>query len=164
MARALAAKMELPYHELAAGYWHENWQPAPADVFREWVTGLAADDRWVIDGLYLKAITWSRADTLIWLDYPLTVVLARLVRRTLQRIQTGEQAWGTTNRETWRRSFFSRDALIGSVIRTHHARRRSYLRKLGKSQYAHLSVHRLRTPQAADHWLDAVPNHAQHNS
>jgi adenylate kinase family enzyme len=149
LARELAAQHNLPYFELAAVYWRDGWQTAPPDEFRGVVEEIAAGEHWVIDGLYLKEITWARADTLVWLDYPLALVLWRLLRRSWRRVRTGETLWQTDNRETWRRVIFSRESLLWSALTQHHRRRRSYARRLRQPEYAHLKVIRLTKPEFA---------------
>jgi hypothetical protein len=92
----------------------------------------------------------------VWLDFPLPVVLARLTRRNLARIRSGEEIWpGTGNRETVRNSFFSRDSLYVWALRTHWRRKRQTPELLARPEYAHLTVHHLTRTRDADRWLDA---------
>ena len=44
---------------------------------------------------------WQSADTILWLDYPATVVLPRLIRRSVVRTATNADLFGG-NRETLR--------------------------------------------------------------
>ena len=41
----------------------------------------------------LRDSTWGRADTVVWLDYPLPLIMGRLLRRTVRRIVTQEELW-----------------------------------------------------------------------
>ena len=52
------------------------------------------------------------ADTLIWLDLPFPLVMWRLLRRTLGRIRSRQDLWGTGNRESFRGAFLSRDSIL----------------------------------------------------
>jgi len=127
-------------------------------VFRSRVASAVAGDAWVIDGGYsaVRDLIWPRADTVVWLDYPLRVILPRLVRRILARIQDKAELWpGTGNRETVRNAMFSRDPLVWFAIRTHRNRRRRIRETLARPEYAHLEVHRLTRPAEADRWLQA---------
>jgi energy-coupling factor transporter ATP-binding protein EcfA2 len=151
LARQLAARLNLPYIELAADYWLADWQPAPPERFRQQVIDYTAGEAWVIDGLYHKDITWARADTLVWLDYPLALVGWRLLKRTIRRIVTGETV-GAGSRETLRHGV----GACVSALRGHHQRRRDYARKLSGPAYAHLRVVRLRSPRAAAAWLRGI--------
>ena len=103
LARALATRLGVPHVELDALYWDRNWTPVPDDVFRARVIDAVRGERWLIDGGYspVRDLTWSRADTVVWLDYPMPLVLARWARRTVRRIRSGEEFWpGTGNRES----------------------------------------------------------------
>jgi adenylate kinase family enzyme len=139
---------------LDALHWEPNWTEAPLDVFRQRVTDALSAEAWVVDGNYSKVrdIVWGRTDTLVWLDYPLTVCLYRLLRRTLRRATTRELLWGT-NRESWQQAFFSRDSLFVWAFTSHRRRKRTFPAALRRPEYAHLRVVRLRSPRAARRWL-----------
>ena len=131
---------------------------AERPVFRSRVAEVAAGERWVIDGGYsdVRDLVWARADSVVWLDYPLAVTLSRLVRRIVARIRDGSELWpGTGNRETIRNQLVSRDPLVWFAIRTHRGRRRRIAAMLARREYAHLEVHRFREPREAERWLQA---------
>jgi adenylate kinase family enzyme len=128
VAERLAARTGLRLIELDALFWGKDWQPAPLDLFRYRVENEIRDGGWIVAGIYgqVRDLTWRAADTLIWLDLPLPVVLWRLLRRTLRRIATGENLWGTGNRETWRNAFFSRDSILLYAMKTHRRNRERF--------------------------------------
>ena len=131
---------------------------AALPVFRARVAEVVAADTWVVDGGYsdVRDLVWARADTVVWLDYPLAVTLSRLVRRIVARIRDGSELWpGTGNRETIRNQLFSRDPLVWFAIRTHRGRRRRIAAMLARPEYAHLEVHRFTRPADAERWLEA---------
>ncbi len=119
LAERLAAERGLHLVELDALFWGPEWQPAPLDLFRHRVDCETRDGGRVAVGIYgqVRDIVWQRADTLVWLDLPLPLVMWRLLTRTIRRIATREDLWGTGNRETFTRTFFSR-----TVIRLRSAR------------------------------------------
>ena len=94
LAAQLAQRLNLPHVELDSLYWEAGWNPVSEEVFRARVTA-ALGDAWVADGNYGQArdLIWGRADTLVWLDMPLTLALWRVVSRTLRRIVTHEVLW-----------------------------------------------------------------------
>src|SRR5579884_2496060 len=102
-AAALATRLGCRHVELDALHWEAGWRMAELDVFRARVAEATAGDAWVADGSYTKVrdVVWSRADTLVWLDYPLAVKLWRLLGRTARRVRTGEDLWNG-NRERLR--------------------------------------------------------------
>jgi hypothetical protein len=116
----------------------------------------------VIDGNYAgrgaRDLVWPRADTVIWLDPPLSVIFTRLFARALRRSRTREELWpGTGNRETLRHQFFSGDSLFLWALKTHRRRRRELPQILARPEHAHLTVHRFRRSEEADAWLDRQP-------
>src|SRR5213594_2068303 len=88
LARQLAQRLGLRHVELDALYWEPNWTSATTGVFRERTAQALSGDSWVVDGNYgrVRDIIWSRADTIIWLDYSLPVIFWRLVWRTFWRV------------------------------------------------------------------------------
>jgi len=158
VARSLAAMLGSPHIELDALFWGPGWTMAEIPVFRARVASVVAGDGWVVDGGYsvVRDIIWSRADTVVWLDYPLAVILPRLLRRIVARIRDRAELWpGTGNRETFRNAFLSRDNLLWFAIRTHRGRRRRIRETLARPEFARLVVHRFRETREAEGWLEA---------
>jgi adenylate kinase family enzyme len=157
LARRLAERLALPRVELDALYWEPGWRPAPAEVFRARVAEALAGSAWVVDGNYgtVRDIVWRRAELLVWLDYPLPLVLWRLLRRTLRRALTREELWNG-NRERLTTNFASRDSLFLWAIQTHAVRRREYAHAVRAPEHRHLAVVRLRNPRATAAWLTGV--------
>ncbi|MHB8630537.1 MAG: P-loop NTPase family protein [Candidatus Limnocylindria bacterium] len=156
-ARDLAARLHAPLIELDAIRHGPGWVETPDALFRERLDPLTAADRWVVDGNYSFArdLTWGRADTLVWLDLSLPVVLWRLVRRTNRRITTRELLWNG-NRERFANAYLSTDSLYVWLFRSYWKRRRSWPRVLADPAYRHVTVHRFRTPGDAERWLRSV--------
>ena len=131
---------------------------AELPVFRSRVATVVTGEVWVVDGGYsdVRDLIWSRADTVVWLDYSLAVTLSRLLRRIVARIRDGAELWpGTGNRETIRNQVLTRDPLVWFAIRTHRGRRRRISEMLARPEYAHLQVHRFMRPADAEQWLEA---------
>lgn len=161
LARALARRLGLSHVELDALYHEPGWTPASLENFRERTAGAVAGEAWVADGNYsqVRDLVWGQADTLVWLDYPLPFMLARLTRRTFRRLKTREELWNG-NREEWRNHFFSTDSLFLWTIKVHRRRRREYPEAFRRPEHAHLNVLRFRSAQQTQAWLDALPNYA----
>jgi hypothetical protein len=149
LADQLTARLGYPRIELDALHWEADWQPAPREVFRARVQDATARPQWIADGNYSKVrdIVWARADTLIWLDYPLPMVLGRLLRRTTRRVFSRQLLWNS-NRETWG-AFLGRDSLVMWLFKSHPRHRREYPALFRETAYAHLRVHRLTHPDDA---------------
>ncbi len=157
LARRLAAWLGVPHIELDALHWGPGWTPVLTALFRERAAAATAGDRWVADGNYsaVRDIVWPRADTIVWLDYPLAVNLWRLARRSIRRGVTGEALW-SGNRESLRGQFLSRDSLFLWALKSHGRKRREYPAQFVRPEHAHLAVVRLRSPRATRAWLARV--------
>lgn len=154
LARGIAAALGIPHVELDALHWEPGWTPASLDVFRARTAEALAGESWSVDGNYSKVrdLVWGRADTVVWLDYPLPVVLARVIWRTARRSLTREELWGG-NHESLRSALFSRDSIVLWALQTYRKRQREYPVLLARPEHAHLDVVRLRSPRAARAWL-----------
>jgi adenylate kinase family enzyme len=160
LARELAGRLGVPHVEFDALFWGPDWTPVPTDVFRSRLTAALAGEQWVADGGYaaVRDITWSRADTVVWLDYPMRTVLSRWARRTVRRIRSREEFWpGTGNRESVRKAL-RRDGLLWWILRTHARRRRTM--GTARRERGDLRWIRLRSPAEAERWLASVQSPA----
>jgi adenylate kinase family enzyme len=128
LAAELSRRTGLRIIELDALYWGHDWQGVPLELFRHRVEREIKDGGWIVVGNYgqVRDLVWPAADTLIWLDLPFPLVMSRLVRRTVRRITTRENLWGTGNRETITNSFFSRQSILWWAAKTHRRNRRRF--------------------------------------
>jgi adenylate kinase family enzyme len=115
LARAIGHARGLPVIELDSLFHGPNWTPASAYQFRAEVAQqlFAHPAGWVTDGNYsqVRDLILVRADTVIWLQLPFFTVHWRVWRRTLRRLVTRERLWNN-NRESWRKTFLSKDSLL----------------------------------------------------
>ena len=157
LARALAAKLGVPHVETDALHWGENWTPVPFETFSERIEKALAGEAWVIDGNYSRTrpYVWSRATTLVWLDYSLPVIMSRLIRRTTRRVITREELW-SGNRENLKTTLFTKDSILWWALTTYQRRRREYPELLAQPEYAHLEVFHFKSPRAAGRWLSQL--------
>jgi adenylate kinase family enzyme len=158
LARRLGERLGIAHVELDALHWGANWTPAPLEVFRERVSQALAGDSWVVDGSYSKVrdLIWPHAQTIIWLDYALPLILWRLTKRTISRIGRRTELWNG-NRETLRSQLFSRDSLYLWALQSHRRKRRDYSLALAQPEHAHLRLIHLRSTRAAARWLAEIP-------
>jgi len=157
LARRLARTLGVPNVELDALHWAPNWTEVPDEVMRERVDRALRGPAWVVDGNYLKMrdIVWSRADTIVWLDFTLPVMFWRVSLRTFRRVVRRVELWHG-NRESLRAALFSKDSIILWVLTTYKGRRRQLPEQFALPEHAHLRVVRLTTPRMADAWLERV--------
>ncbi|HEX6141034.1 MAG TPA: adenylate kinase [Candidatus Limnocylindria bacterium] len=157
IASRLAERLGVAHIELDALHWQPGWTEAPTAVLRERVRDATDIPAWVVDGNYagVRDIVWSRAQAVVWLDFPLWTILRRYAVRTRRRIANGEEIWpGTGNRERLSMHLLSRDSLLVWILTTYRRRRREYSVLL--AQRPDLAVVRLRSAREAEMWLASV--------
>ena len=157
LATQLAQHLGVPRIELDELNWGPNWTMAPREQFRAAVAAVTSAPAWVTDGNYraVRDILWPRADTIIWLDYPLAVNFWRLTRRILGRVARREELWHG-NRESLRTHFLSRDSLYVWAAQTHRRHQREWAALFAGGDYPHLAVVRFRSPGSTRRWLARV--------
>lgn len=157
LAAHLAQHFGIPHIELDALHWGPHWEAVPLETFRQRVEAALQGPAWTVDGNYgkVRALIWSRADTVVWLDYSRAVIMSRLLLRTLHRAISGKELWHG-NRESLRKAFFSRDSILLWAWQTYPRRRREYPVLLAQPEYAQLQVIRLRSPKESRAWLTSL--------
>ncbi len=157
VARQISRHLQLPYVELDALYWDENWTGVPEQVFRARVAAAINAERWVIDGNYsrIRHLVWERAEAVVYLDYSFVRTFWQLFRRTIRRSIQREELWHG-NREDLRKSFFSKDSIMLWMLRSYHRRRTKYRELIQQPENAHLHFVHLKTPQTTEAWLSSL--------
>ncbi|HYK31755.1 MAG TPA: AAA family ATPase [Streptosporangiaceae bacterium] len=153
LARAVAAELGVPHLELDSIFHQPDWQPLDRAVFEQRVDEFTQAPGWVVDGNYsaVRALVWSRADTVIWLDLPRRRVMRQLIWRTLRRMATRAELWNG-NREQWRNLLGPpEESIILWAWTKHRAYRDRYLTAQADPANAHLTFVRVRNgKQMAD--------------
>jgi adenylate kinase family enzyme len=109
LARELARRTDLPLRHLDQLYWKPGWVEPDKEAWAQEVARLASEPRWIIEGNYggTLPLRLERADTVIDLDLPAPLCLARVVRRSIAtwgRVRDDMGA-GCPERPNW--EFFS---------------------------------------------------------
>jgi adenylate kinase family enzyme len=159
VAAALALRLGVPHVELDAFKHQRDWVELPAEEFAARVRLAIAADGWVIDGNYstVRDEVWQRADTVIWVDPPRTVLMGQIIMRTLGRIVRRTELWNG-NRERWA-NFFRLDpqeSVIAWAWTRHHHYRRIYTEARRDPRWAGLIFHHLRSRMDTERLLNSV--------
>ncbi len=152
LARGIAARSGIPHTEIDGLFHGPDWTPRPE--FETEVELLTRSPQWVTEWQYapVRQLLAERADTLLWLDYPIALAMSRVIRRTLRRRMINEELWNG-NREPPLRTFFTDPE---HIVRWAWQHRHVYAERLTELQRTapHLAIVRLRTPRDAERWLD----------
>jgi adenylate kinase family enzyme len=161
LARAIAVRIDHPHIELDAVNWQSGWRDIsrydPPEFIRRVTLAIQAD-AWVADGNYglVRDELWRRATHLVWLDYERSVVMRRVISRSLIRLVLRDELWpGTGNRERWRHLLRASHP-IRWAWSTWRRRRAETEQRLAQPDYRHLMVLRLRRPREAPQAVETI--------
>jgi len=152
-AKRLAMQLSRPYHEMDAFYHGPNWEPIP--TFEADVQAVIDQDEWVIDSdgyAQVRDAMWSRADTVVWLDFGRPIILARVLWRSAERAITKRPMFnGNVERAS---DWLDPEHPIQWSMRNYNSRKQRLETRFADPAYAELLKVRLRSPRAASWWLE----------
>ncbi len=153
-AKRLAERLGFPHVELDRLHWDPDWTPKPIEELRALVDQATQGSQWICDGNYsiVRDLVWTRADTIVWLNYSFPVVFSRAVRRTLVRCLTGKKLYAD-NQETLGKAFASRDSILLWVLQTHWKHRKNYPELFQEPKWSHLKVIQLKNAKDTKRFL-----------
>jgi len=161
LAGQLAKISGADFIELDALHWEPNWVEAPDEVFRQRVDKATSSQAWVVAGNYsvTRDLVWSRAETLIWLDYPFRIVFWRMLTRTIRRAVTKEKLFADNVENFWTHmKIWSKDSLFHWLFKTYWRRKREYPMLFALPKNAHLKVIHFKHPKETEDWLNKLRN------
>lgn len=158
-SKKLAEAIHAPYIELDKVFWEPNWKMPSDEVFFERLQKALPQDRWVLDGNYTRTIPikWKEVDLVIWIDLPFYRTFYQAIKRAIQRTLSQQELWeGTGNRESFRRSFLSKDSILLWTIISYGRVKEKYEAMMSDPKYAHIHFLRLRSSKEIKQFLDTV--------
>ncbi|MXO59642.1 topology modulation protein [Altererythrobacter salegens] len=86
LAFALAERTRLPLFHMDKLAWKPGWVDRGNDELREILRPIVRQDRWLIEGNYGSTMVdrLPYADTVVYLDFPIRLCLARILKRFRQ--------------------------------------------------------------------------------
>ena len=128
LAEKLAKKYCIDHIELDSLFMNQNWVETELIEFRNRVSNRLDNlSSYIIDGNYKKIhdITWDKCDSIIWLNYSKALIMKRVILRTIKRVITHQKLWNG-NKETFRKSFMSKDSILLWSWNTYERRKTEY--------------------------------------
>jgi adenylate kinase family enzyme len=165
LADQAAQRLAVPHVELDAHFHQAGWTPRSAREFADAVrSALDAADTvaggWVVCGNYppVRSQIWARADTIVWLDLPRSLVMWRVTSRSIGRVARHTELWNG-NRES-----------LGNLLALHDPERsvvrwawdgvdryrRLYVPAMASTTWADLRWYRLHSSAAVAQWLAEI--------
>jgi adenylate kinase family enzyme len=157
LSKSLAIALGTEHIELDSLFWEPGWKGTPLDIFRSRVQSAVSKDAWVVDGNYskLNEWLWSQADTMIWLDLPLTTILSRFFRRSFRRSIRRELLWNGC-RESLKNSIFQKNSLLAWILKTHRRRINQFAVLMQNPPHPEMKVYRLQSTREIQRFIDAI--------
>ncbi len=154
-ADRLSQILQIPHIELDVLHWGPNW--TIRDDFEINVLQMIEQECWIVDGNYknVREAIFSKADSILWLNYSFHKVFARALKRTVPRVFSGETIYAD-NRETFFTTFFSSDSILWWVIKTHKQRKVEYSSLFSSQKFSHLNVFDFKHPKQCSNYLKTI--------
>lgn len=161
LSRRLAALTGLPLHVVdLMRYRDGRYWPREADggklekdVYLEVHRELLARDRWIVDGFDCQTLTWERfsvADTLVYVDLPITAHFIGITRRLVTGLFRNPEGWPADS-PVWRSTMSSY-----RVVRLCHRHLTPKYRSLVAEVDAQKRVHHLKSRAEINAFLRTV--------
>ena len=126
LGKKLAKELSIAQIDLDDLHFLPNWVEKKNELFinevNDAVDGL---DEWIVSGSYqtvLKDTLWEKASIIVWLDYPLNLILRRCFIRTFNRIFYKEKCCGE-NYESLSRMLFKENMFVW-IFKTYWKRKK----------------------------------------
>lgn len=160
LAARIGGLLGLPHTEIDSLFHGPNW--VPRAEFMSDVEHLTQEPGWVTEWQYrlVRPLLAARADTLVWLDFPVPVSMARLVRRTVRRRLGRVELWNGNLEGPLHTLFTDADHIIRWGWRTRHKLREAMPRV--RTAHPQLTIVHLRSPRQAERWLRGLANAVEH--
>jgi len=160
LGEMLAGRLGVPFVELDALHWKPNWEGRSDDEFIPILAEATAGDGWVVSGQYTRVsqvVTWPRAETVIWLDFPFPLVARRILKRSWRRSHSHEHLWGTNYERFWAQlKLWDKNSLLTYTWTSQGRHSERYLIAMAEPQWAHLRWIRLRSPREVERFVEAL--------
>ena len=126
LGNQISKAFKIPQIDLDDIHLLPNWVEKENSVFvKDVITETNKHQEWIVTGSYqslLKDTIWQEATLIVWLDYPLNLILRRYFIRTYKRVFLKEKCCGE-NYETLGTTF-SKESLFLWIFKTYWHRKR----------------------------------------
>ncbi len=156
-AKRLSEILQIPYIEMDVIYWKNDWVEPSDSEFFEKIAQATEGSSWVLDGNYNRSqdVKWKHVQTIIWLDYPFHLVFFRVLKRSICRLMDQKPMWNTNNKETFKKSFLSKDSIIWWMM-TSYPRMKSRYSEIFESKTSSFNLIRIRNQRELDSFLKQI--------
>ena len=154
LSARLAELLNVRHVEIDA-LWHgPNWESCGPEELHARVSTATEGDGWISDGTYhtiIGPLVLERADTVAWLDLPVTRVMWRLLRRTWVRKRDDVELWNGNREDKWLNQI---RWLFWPALKRAFENRRGLPARL--ALHPQLQVHRLRSDADVEAFVQSI--------
>jgi hypothetical protein len=95
LAKRLSDILNLPFFPSDGFYWEDEWRTTPPEKVRQQISDVLSRSAWILDGNFDNEheFVWKQADCIVWLDYPLAVILKQVITRNVRWTLTRQTVW-----------------------------------------------------------------------
>ena len=151
LASELSVRIGLPLFHMDQLNWKSGWVESSKEEIRQKLTSITAADRWIIDGTYGGTLIdrLPRADQVIYLDYPISLCVCRLLNRiwTYRGRTRPDMTDGCLERFDL--------AFLFYLIRWNSGPRVRLEQRISGHEH---KIIRLQSPAELQRWMDSLPN------
>jgi adenylate kinase family enzyme len=158
-SRQLADVLKYPYIEMDALFWKPDWEQSTDKEFFAKLEKYLQQTTWILDGNYSRTtnIKWKEVDTVIWLNYSWQRTVYQSITRAIKRSLFKQTLWAG-NKESFKKSFFSRDSIILWMLQNYHRQQQQYLMNMNDPQWRHIQFIRISNSKHAKQFLQQLQN------
>ncbi len=152
----LAKALECPYIEMDKVFWKPNWREPSTEEFLNSLECELKNEKWVLDGNYSRTneLKWSKADTVIWLNYSYPRTLYQILKRSISRAIYQQELWPNTgNRETFGK-LFSKESIVLWFFKNYSRNKYRYPKLFKCEQFSHINFIILNSPKEANEFIE----------
>ena len=157
--RKLSKIINIEYYEIDSLFWKANWTKTENKEFRKKIEDITNLEEWILDGNYQKLndLKLERADTVIWLNTSFIMTLIQSLKRAFVRITSKKELWeGTGNRETIKKTFFSKDSILLWMVSNFFKMRKRYEKIIETNIYDHIDFIILKNRKEKEEFLKRI--------
>ncbi len=154
-ARRLGEKLDIEVYHLDTFYWKPGWVERSLEEFRLKQEQVVSQDQWIIEGNYSNTydVRAPYADTIIYLELPLSVCLYRVFKRFFLNIGKNRPDMGEGCREKLDYKF------IKFIITTYYPRKEKMRERIErfKEMDPNKKIVKLTSKKGIQSFLDRLP-------
>lgn len=149
LAAAIGRKLEIDFIDLDYFRWDATGKRTPESEFRNNIINITSKPQWVLAGNYAEYV-WPHAEVIIWLDFPLYIIIFRFWVRTAKGWKKKYKIEGENVLCQQSSKYFF------WILQTYWWRKNEYRRLLQSPKYSNIIVFHILNPKDADTWLNSL--------